>query len=79
MSRPADTSSPWASKPSTRSRAAQGLADLSEVVIAEHIDNGAGRCRGCHQRTGRSVLWPCTFVRLGQLAERIVRGDRGEQ
>ena len=63
--------------PLVRSR--HNLADLSTAVLASHVDDGTGRCRGCRRLSDRVVAWPCVFVRLAMLAENIAKGDLGEQ
>src|SRR2546421_2518554 len=46
---------------------------------ARVVPDGARRCRGCRRVSGRVVAWPCTFVRLGELAQKIVEGELGER
>ncbi len=71
-------SSGWAPG-SSPPRSRHNLTDLSTAVLAAHVDDGAGRCRGCRRVSGRVVAWPCTFVRLGEVAQRIAKGDLGER
>ncbi len=54
-------------------------ADLSTAVLACHVDDRTGHCRGCRRVSGRVVAWPCAFVRLAGLAQRIAEGDVGER
>jgi hypothetical protein len=45
---------------------------MAERLIAEHVDDGSGRCRGCPvggQRGRHS--WPCTLRMAAEEAERI--------
>jgi hypothetical protein len=47
---------------------------MAARLIAEHADDGSGRCRGCPvggQRGRHS--WPCTLRLAAEEAERIVR------
>ena len=68
----------WASGASP-ARSRHNLADLSTAVLADHVDDGTGRCRACRRLADRAAGWPCTFVRLAGLAEKIVKGDLGER
>ena len=71
-------SSGWATGPPP-GRSRHNLADLSTAVLASHVDDGAGHCRGCRWLSDRVAAWPCVFVRLAMLAESIAKGDLGER
>jgi len=71
-------SSGWAAG-AAPSRSRHNLADLSTAVLACHVDDRTGHCRGCRRVSGRVVAWPCAFVRLAGLAQRIAEGDVGER
>ncbi len=44
-------SSGWAPG-SSPPRSRHNLTDLSTAVLAAHVDDGAGRCRGCRRVSG---------------------------
>jgi hypothetical protein len=51
-----------------------GQPGMAERLIAEHDDDGSGRCRGCPvggQRGRHS--WPCTLRRAADEAAQIER------
>jgi hypothetical protein len=47
---------------------------MAARLIAEHVDDGRGRCRGCPVggQRGRHA-WPCTLRQAAEEAERIER------
>jgi hypothetical protein len=73
--------------PHDRASVGTGAASMSPLVqmilsqpgmaarlIAEHVDDGSGRCRGCPvggQRGRHS--WPCTLRRAAEEAQRLER------
>ena len=47
---------------------------LAERLLAEHIDDGAGRCRGCTGGgRGARPRWPCPLHGLALRASQLVR------
>jgi len=57
-----------------------GQPGMAERLIAEHADDGRGRCRGCPvggQRGQHS--WPCTIRQAADEAERIERARTARQ
>jgi hypothetical protein len=47
---------------------------MAERLIAEHTDDGSGRCRGCPVGGQRGLhAWPCTLRLAAEEAQRIRR------
>ena len=46
------------------------------ALLAEHVDDGAGRCTACrHQRTG-TPAWPCALAAAAAAARRLIHDRR---
>jgi len=51
-----------------------GEPGMADRLIAEHSDDGRGRCRGCPVGGQRGQhTWPCTIRQAADEAERIER------
>ena len=53
------------------------LAALPEVwgrLLAVHVSEESGRCRGCWSELRPAVTWPCTLHRAAVRARRITTG-----
>jgi hypothetical protein len=66
-------------RPDPRRGQAVQLGDLAAQVLATHSADRGGCCAGCRRVRRMVVPWPCTFVRLARLAEKIVEGRIGER
>ncbi len=51
-----------------------GQPGMAQRLIAEHADDGSGRCTGCPVggQRGRHA-WPCTLRQAAEKAERLER------
>jgi hypothetical protein len=43
-----------------------GVADTPELLVAEHIPDPTGHCRGCYSTTLAAPMWPCILAMLGR-------------
>jgi len=55
------------------------LGDLAAAVLVAHRRGQGGACLGCRHVLKAVVPWPCNFVRLAHLAEKIVQGKIGDR
>jgi hypothetical protein len=77
MARP--TRRPPVARPDPRRGQAVQLGDLAAQVLTTHSADRGGSCAGCRHVQRMVMPWPCTFVRLAWLAEKIVEGKIGER
>jgi hypothetical protein len=56
-----------------------GQPTATEALLATHVDDARGRCRGCTSGTGRAgPTWPCILHTAATTAQRIRKqGDAG--
>jgi hypothetical protein len=50
------------------------MADMPGVwrrLLAAHVADRLGRCRGCRSDTGSGVLWPCSLHDIAAEAQRV--------
>lgn len=50
------------------------MADMPGVwrrLLAAHVPDRLGRCRGCRSDTGSGELWPCSLHRIAKEAQRL--------
>ena len=62
------------SRPSTTVPMADVMADMPGVwrrLLAAHVPDRLGRCRGCRSDTGSGERWPCSLHRIAKEARRL--------
>jgi hypothetical protein len=50
------------------------MADMPGVwrrLLAAHVPDRLGRCRGCRSDTGSGNLWPCSLHQIASEAQRL--------
>lgn len=60
--------------PSTVVPMADLMADMPGVwrrLLAAHVADRLGRCRGCRSDTGSGERWPCSLHRIATEAQRL--------
>lgn len=51
------------------------MPDVWRKVLAEHLDDGVGRCRACRNANGETAAWPCQTYRVAQEAKWVAEGN----
>ena len=72
----ADAAAPDAARPeaATSVPMADVMADMPGVwrrLLAAHVPDRLGRCRGCRSDTGSGERWPCSLHRIATEARRL--------
>jgi hypothetical protein len=49
---------------------------VHQRLLADHVADRSGRCKGCVGAQGAGPVWPCSLARLAERAEQIVQGKR---
>lgn len=60
--------------PTTAVPMADVMAEMPGVwrrLLAAHVADRLGRCRGCRSDTGSGELWPCSLHRIATEAQRL--------
>jgi hypothetical protein len=60
--------------PATAVPMADVMADMPGVwrrLLAAHVPDRLGRCRGCRSDTGSGERWPCSLYRIAKEAQRL--------
>ena len=63
-----------AAGPATAVPMADVMADMPGVwrrLLAAHVADRLGRCRGCRSDTGSGERWPCSLHRIATEARRL--------
>ena len=63
-----------ASRPCTSLPMADFIVDIPGVwrrLLAAHVADPLGRCRGCRSDTGPGARWPCSLHRIADEAKRL--------
>ncbi len=61
-------------EPDTTVPMADVMADMPGVwrrLLAAHVPDRLGRCRGCRSDTGSGERWPCSLHRIATEAQRL--------
>ncbi len=43
-----------------------GVSGRPEQLVADHISDASGRCRGCYSTVAGAPAWPCLLAMIGQ-------------
>lgn len=46
-----------------------GMPSVWRSLLAGHVADADGRCRGCRSQTGAGSKWPCTLYRAAAQAQ----------